>query len=358
MMALTSRERIMAALEHKEADRVPMWENYWESTIARWKQEGLPEAADPVSYFGLDPTHATGIDWTLQFPEETVEETDEYILSRTANGTLSKSLKGRETTPYWSDFQLRDRASWEELKPRMMWTETRIDLEKAKASYEAQKDLLQIYVPACVGFEKFKYAMGMEGILIAFAEDPELVREMCMSTAELAINGLEYLLEKGFAFDAAFVTEDNGFRDRTFVSPRTYREVVLPCQKLFCEFCHARGIKVLLHTCGQNTDLVPLYIEAGFDCLNPLEVKAGMAPVQLKKEYGEILALWGGIDVRAIVHPDPSVLEEEVKTKVPLLKKGGGYVFASDHSIPDNVSLDRYKRMLELGHTYGIFSGS
>lgn len=348
----------MAALEHKEADRVPMWENYWESTLARWKHEGLPEAADPVSFFSLDPTHTTGIDWTLQFPEKTVEETDEYILSRTTNGTLSKSFKGHDTTPYWSDFQLRDRASWEELKPRMMWNETRLDLEKAKASYEAQQGLFQIYEPACVGFEKFKYAMGMEGILIAFAEDPALVQEMCMSTAALAINGLEYLLEKGFVFDAAFVTEDNGFKDRAFVSPSTYQEVVLPCQKLFCEFCHARGMKVLLHTCGQNTELVPLYIEAGFDCLNPLEVKAGMDPMQLKQEYGDILALWGGIDVRAIAHSDPNVLAEEIKTKVPLLKQGGGYVFASDHSIPDNVSLASYQRMLELGHTYGIYSGS
>jgi uroporphyrinogen decarboxylase len=354
-MDITSRERIIAALEHKEIDRIPFWENYWGSTLVRWKEEGFPANANPVDYFRLDTTHTTSIDWTLQFAEEVVEETDVYIVRRTANGTLAKNFKGRDTTPFWSDFQLRDRATWEELKPRMQWNDSRIDLLKAKAAYESCKDLFQIYLPACLGFEKFKYAMGMEGILMAFAEDPTFVQEMCMSTADLAIDGLEYLLANGFTFDAAFVTEDNGFRDRSFVSPRTYREVVLPCQKRFCEFCHARGIKVMLHTCGQNMNLVPLYIEAGFDCLNPMEVKAGMDPLKLKKDYGDVLAFWGGIDVRAIAHPNPAVLEKEIRTKVPVLKQGGGYIFASDHSIPDNVSLERYQRMLELGRECGTF---
>lgn len=335
-----------------------MWENFWGGTISRWQQEGLPEGTDIYAHFGLDPTHTTGIDWTLQFPTETLEETDEYTISRTVNGTTAKAFKtfGGDTTPYWYDFSLRDRATWEELKPRMQWNNTRIDLVKAKQAFDDHRDLFQIYCPACVGFEKFKYAMGMEAILIAFGEDPALVREMCDSTADLAIDGLEYLLGNGFEFDAAFVTEDNGFKDRPFVSPRTYQEVVFPCQKRFCEFCHARGIKVMLHTCGQNTPLIPLYIEAGFDVLNPMEVKAGMDPLAIKRDFGEKLTLWGGIDVRIISGSDPEALDREIAEKVPALKEGGGYVFASDHSIPPTVSLERYQQMVELGRCYGTFA--
>lgn len=357
-MSLTSKERVIAALEHREADRIPMWESFWGGTITRWKQEGLPDDISPGDYFGLDPTHTTGIDWTLQFTEEKVEETDDYVITRTVNGTLGKTFKigSGDTTPFWSDFKLRDRATWEELKPRMQWNETRIDLPSARAAYKKHHDLFQIYCPACLGFEKFKYAMGMEGILIAFAEDPSLVKEMCDSTADLAIEGLEYLIANGFEFNAAFITEDNGFKDRSFVSPRTYREIVLPCQQRFCEFCHARGIKVMLHTCGQNTDLVPLYIEAGFDCLNPMEVKAGMDPLRLKHDYGEKLAFWGGIDVRLIAGLDANALEREIAEKVPILKSGGGYIFASDHSIPPTVSLERYQLMIDLGRRYGTFS--
>jgi uroporphyrinogen decarboxylase len=353
---MTSKERILAALDHREADRVPIWEGFWTSTLARWKGEGLRDGADPVDYFGLDATHTTYIDSSCGLPTETVEETEDYIITRTSDGVMSKSFKGRDTTPFWWDFPLTDRASWEELKPLMTWSERRIDLPKAKEAYESKKDLFQIYCPACCGFERFKYIMGMEGILLALGDDPDWVREMCTSTAEIAISGLEYLLANGFHFDAALVTEDMGFKGRGFFSPRTYREVIMPCQQRFCEACHARGIKVLLHSCGQNMELVPLYIEAGFHALNPLEVKAGMDIFKLKKDFGEVLTLWGGIDVRAIADPDPSVLEKEIREKVTMARQGGGYIFSSDHSIPSNVSLKQYKRMVELGRRYGAFA--
>jgi uroporphyrinogen decarboxylase len=353
--AMTSKERIIAALEHREADRVPFWESYWGQTIARWRREGLPEDVDPGAHFGLDPTHHIGYDWSLQLPTELIEDNDEYTVTRTNNGALAKNFKGHDSTPLWWDFKLTDRASWEELKPRTTWNETRIDLAGAKAGFEATRDLFQVYACCCLGFEKFKYLMGTEGILIALAADPDWAREMCMSTAEMAIDGLDYLMANGLQFDAAFVTEDMGYKGRPFFSPRTYREVIMPCQKLFCEVCHARGIKVMLHTCGQNMELVPLYIEAGFDALNPLEVKAGMDIFALKRDFGEALALWGGIDVRAIANPDPSVLEREIREKVTMAKQGGGYIFSSDHSIPENVSLKQYEYMLELGRECGGF---
>ena len=350
-----SRERILAAINHRPADRVPFWENYWSTTLERWRTEGLPAEAKPVEYFGLDPTHMTSFDWTCQFPEETIEETDEYIIRRTKDGVLSKNFRHLVTTPFWWDFPLTDRASWEELKPRFAWNDTRLDMAKAKAEFEAHRDLFQIYASVCVGFEHFKYIMGMEGILMALAADPDWVREMCDATAQMCIDGLEDLMGRGFEFDVAFVTEDMGYKEKTFFSKRTYREVIMPCQQRFCEFCHARGLQVMLHTCGQNMELVPLYVEAGFDVLNPLEVKAGMDIYKLKRDFGEVLTLWGGIDVRAIANADPRVLEQEIADKVTMAKEGGGYVFSSDHSIPDNVSLKQYEWMIELGRRYGAF---
>ncbi|MCX8052889.1 MAG: hypothetical protein N3B12_03705 [Armatimonadetes bacterium] len=195
--------------------------------------------------------------------------------------------------------------------------------------------------------------MGLEQVLMAMADDPAWAYEMFMSTADLAIEGLEYLLGNGLEFDAAFVTEDMGFKGRAFFSPRAYREMIMPCHQRFCEFCHERGIKAMLHTCGNNMELVPLYIEAGFDVLNPLEVKAGMDIFTLKKNFGDALVLWGDIDVRAIAHPNVAVLEQEIREKVTMAKQGGGYVFSSDHSISDGVSLEKYRQMLELGLRYG-----
>lgn len=89
---------------------------------------------------------------------------------------------------------------------------------------------------------------------------------------------------------------------------------------------------MLLHCCGYVHEFVPLFIEAGFDCLQPLEVKAGNDLLALKRQYGDRLALMGGIDVRAMAHPDPAVVEWEIATKLPAAK--GGAATSSIPTIP------------------------
>jgi uroporphyrinogen decarboxylase len=125
-------------------------------------------------------------------------------------------------------------------------------------------------------------------------------------------------------------------------------------RKLF-DYFRSEGIPVILHSCGQVTDLIPFFIEDGLTCLQPLEVKAGMDLVKLKEAYGDKLAFMGGIDVRAMADPDPSVIEEEIRSKIPEARKGGGYIYHSDHSVPNDVSFKQYERVIELVRRYGTF---
>ena len=118
-------------------------------------------------------------------------------------------------------------------------------------------------------------------------------------------------------------------------------------------FFHEHDMPVILHSCGNVTEMIPDLLEIDLDCLNPLEVKAGMDLVGLKKQYGDKLAFMGGIDVRAMADPDPSVIENEIRTKLPVAKQGGGYIYHSDHSVPSNVSFEQYKRVIELVREYG-----
>jgi uroporphyrinogen decarboxylase len=99
-------------------------------------------------------------------------------------------------------------------------------------------------------------------------------------------------------------------------------------------------------------------IEAGWDCLNPVEVKAGMDLRELKPLYGDRLAFYGGIDVRLMSAEDDSVIEEEVRTKIECAKQGGGYIYHSDHSVPEDVSWDNYQRLMKLVHRYGVYNGA
>jgi uroporphyrinogen decarboxylase len=109
----------------------------------------------------------------------------------------------------------------------------------------------------------------------------------------------------------------------------------------------------MMHSCGNILPLLPDLIEAGLDGLNPLETKAGMDLVQIKRQYGERLVLQGGIDVRKML--DGAQIEEEIRTKFAVAKPGGGYVYHSDHSVPDNVSFADYCRVIALVKHYGKY---
>jgi uroporphyrinogen decarboxylase len=98
---------------------------------------------------------------------------------------------------------------------------------------------------------------------------------------------------------------------------------------------------------------VPDLIDAGIDMLNPIEVKAGNDPAALKKQYGDRLAFHGGIN--AVNFSDPGKLAEEMERVVPAMKRGGGYWLSSDHSVPDSVSLEDFRRFVELGKKLGTY---
>ena len=107
---------------------------------------------------------------------------------------------------------------------------------------------------------------------------------------------------------------------------------------------------------GNFNEVVPELIEIGWDCLQPLEVKAGMDVIQLKREYGDKIALMGGIDVRVMADGTDEELEDEIGKKITIAKENGGYIYHSDHSVPDNVSFPRYRRVIELVHQYGSYA--
>ena len=355
MSEFTSRERITAAMEHREADRVAITESPWGTTVARWRREGLPEGESPQSYFGLELA-GTAVDLTFQFPVETLEETDDYVVQRTQHGRVQKNWRGRASTPELMDFPVKHRRDWEEHKPRLQWHESRVKWDEAlEANRKARKEGHFIQFGGRTGYQTITAFCPCEVIWIAMAEEPDWISEMIATVTDLTLVALEEMLARGFEFDGAVCSDDLGYRNGTLFSTRMFRELVMPDHKRYCDAAHAHGLKTHLHSCGNVLEFVPSIIEAGYDALNPLEVKAGMDLLQMKKDFGDHLCLVGGIDVRAMADPDPCKIEREIRTKLPVTKKDGGYIFHSDHSIPDNVSFERYKRVVELALEYGRY---
>ncbi len=352
---MTSRERVGMTLQHKEPDRVPIHDSPWQATINRWKKEGLSDDIPVSEYFGYE---IEGImpDLSPQFPVKVLSRNEEFIVETTPFGGVRKNFRDYSTTPEVIDWPIKSKADWEEIKSHLEPDYTRVDWVCCRMTYEkARNDGKFITYNAAMGYDHFQSYLKTEELLIAMVTEPQWVREMFATHARLLIDMADMMMKKGFEFDGAFLYNDMGYRNASLFSPRTYQELLLETDRTICDFFHRHNMPVILHSCGNVKELIPYLIEAGFDCLQPLEVKAGMDPIELKKEFGNKLALMGGIDVRKMALDDPGPIEEEIRTKFEIAKKGGGYIYHSDHSVPKNVSFQHYQRVIELVKKYGKY---
>jgi len=188
---------------------------------------------------------------------------------------------------------------------------------------------------------------------MALIEDPEWCADMFNHYLDVNIALLDMVWDAGYTFDCAGWPDDMGYKYNQFFSLNTYRKVLKPVHKRAIDWIHSKGAKAHLHSCGDVNPFMPEFIEMGLDALNPLEVKAGMNPVELKKKYGSKLVLHGGIN--AVLWDDIDAIEAEMKRVVPVLKQGGGYIFSSDHSVPSSVSLENFRRITALAKQLGRY---
>ena len=157
----------------------------------------------------------------------------------------------------------------------------------------------------------------------------------------------------GYHFDSITWTDDLGYKNGMLFSPKTYRELVAPVHKRAVDWAHSKGAKVRCHSCGNINAVLADLVEIGIDLIHPLEVKAGMDPLKVKSDYGNRLAIHGGLN--AMLWNDLDAITAEIERLVPLLMQSGGYIFAADHSIPNDVSFENMKAIIELAKRVGRY---
>lgn len=356
MSELTTRERVLRMYEHREADRVPMQDYPWDTTLERWHQEGLPDDVSYVDYFGLDHFGHIGVDITPRYPEEVVEETDEYTIVKTAWGATLKNWKHIASTPEFLDFTITGPKEWEAAKARMQPTPDRVPWDRLRKQYKTWKEQgAWITAGFWFGFDvTHSWTVGTERLLTAMAMNPEWCMDMFRHYLWMCTSLMEMVLQEGYSFDAISWPDDMGYKYRQFFSLHMYRNLLKPFQQQAIEWAHARGAKAHLHSCGNIVPFIPELIEIGLDALNPLEVKAGMDTLALKAQYGSQLVLHGGIN--AVYWNDTGKIVAEMEEKLPILKQNGGYIFASDHSIPDSVSFADFTHIVAMYKQLGAYS--
>lgn len=357
---MTGIERISRQLDHLPVDRIAIAEEFWGQTIERWRREGkLGADESPVNHFELDLDTMWAFNYTLH-PEEretVLEEDDETRLIINGNRAKLRVHKLHASTPEHVGYAIADRSDWlEKAKPFLTPDRQRINWDgyrAAKADSAAhQRFFCWSGIPV---FECMHPICGHENLLMGMALDPEWILDMAEVYTELNIQLMEELFAEAGAPDGIWFYEDMGFKGRPFMSPDMYRELIMPYHRRLIDFAHGRGLKVIMHSCGFVEPLLPDMVAAGIDCLEAIEVKAGMDLLRIHRNFGERIALMGGIDVRPVATNDRAGIRRELESKIPLVKDHFGFILHSDHSIPESTELDSYRYFLEVGAELGKY---
>lgn len=352
---MTSHDRFARMFEHREADRIPIIDGPWQATIERWQNEGMPRDADYVEFFGLDRVAGISVDISPRYPVRTLEETDEYIVHTSSYGVTMRNWKHAGGVPEFLDFTIKDPETWADAKARMQPADDRIPWDHLKTNYPRWRDEgAWIQGHLWFGFDiTHSWTIGTERVLTAIVEQPEWMADVFGHFLDVNLALLERVWDAGYTFDSVTWPDDMGYKHSQFFSVRTYRQLLKPLHKRVVDWAHSRGVKVALHSCGDVNPFIPEFVDVGIDCLNPLEVKAGMDPVAIKRRYGDRLVLHGGIN--AVLWDDLDAISAEMRRTIPELKRNGGYIFSSDHSVPSSVSLEGFRYIVNLARELGSY---
>ncbi|MBK8024197.1 MAG: hypothetical protein IPK19_22875 [Chloroflexi bacterium] len=367
---ITSRERIKKLLTFQEPDRIGKFDAFWEDTLTRWYAEGLSRDIPTSDQFGFD-IEPIFLDASLRLPEALLEETDEYTIRQDKLGYTAKQWKGKSGALGYLDHAVKTREDWEQLKGRLAvdfggtsrihtvsyftpfvtyptWEEMGASFQQllAKERYL----LLHVYGP----FEATWRKHGFENSLMNLALEPDLIADMAEAHVDVTIATLEKAREYGIVPDGLFMVEDLGMNTGMLFSPASYEQVLFPAHRRLGEYLHRHGITYFIHTDGDVRRVIPRLIDAGVQVLQPLEAKSHLDVRLLKQEYGKDLVFFGNIDVRAM-SGTKAELEAEVRSKLEVVMRGGGYIYHSDHSVPPTVSLENYRSLMTLLDQYGQY---
>jgi uroporphyrinogen decarboxylase len=359
-MSMTGRERISRILKRKSVDRIGLFEHFWGDTQKAWTEQGhLKPDEDLTEHFNFDMAMMWPFNGVanLDFNEEIIEEDAETVLKKNGNYAILRTHKLHNATPEHVDFVVKERAGWEELiKPLLKSERRRINFQGYKDAKEKAAKAERFFCWSGVNvFEQIHPVCGHEYMLIGMAVDPDWIRDMSETYSRLNIELMELLFAECGKPDGIWFYEDMGFKERPFMSPQMYREIIQPSHKKTFDYAHSIGLPVIVHSCGYVEPLVPGLIEAGMDCLQVIEIKAGMDLLRLKKNFGHKIALCGGMDARNLVANDLKAIKNEIEEKIPTVMKDSGYILHSDHSIPANCNYETYRFFVDEGLRLGKY---
>ena len=343
----------------KSPERAGVFDHFWGDTLTKWVESGYPvneegKPVDPVDHFGLDMAGVGG--WFDAMPlkgvSELVEESEAWTVKRNGAGAALKYWKNKSGTPEHIDFRMTSREVWErDYRPHVLALDReRVNAKGAADALEnrGRQGLWTFYGHLFI-WENMRQSMGDMCMYESLLLDPEWIHDYNRVYTDFFKAHYRILLDEVGKPDGVWVYEDLGYKNGLFCSPKALEQLIFPYFKELVNFFHSYDLPVVLHSCGGIEEALPLIVDAGFDALNPMEVKAGCDVLRFAQKYGDRLAFIGGLDVRVLESGDRDLIRREVTRIVEGMKAlGARYVFGSDHSISTNVAYDDFRYAHEV----------
>lgn len=346
---LSHRDRWVRTLRFQAVDHVPDEEfGYWTDTLQVWHDQGLPASinSDPAAdrFFGFAPRHRVPVHLGVHpgFTPRVLEEDDRHRVVVDALGvTLVERRDGSSTIPQYLRFPVETRQDWLEFRKRLSPADPArypADWEQRLQQWRRRDYPLGIAVGSLFGW--LRDWMGFERATTACLEEPDLVEDMMEHVTEMTLSVIRRALND-LQLDFADFWEDMCFNSGPMISPRLFRRFMVPRYRRITDLLRAHGVDIVFVDCdGDINELVPLWLEAGVNCMFPLEVRAGTRPEVLRATYGRDVLLMGGVDKMALIEGRRGVDRE--LARVVAVAEQGGYIPHLDHRCPPDVTLDTY----------------
>lgn len=375
---MNSKERFLAALNHKEPDRVPLDLGGWVTTISiktynrllkkldiqregqvfDWLRQNVMPEEDVLERLGVDTRYVhLGEPRSWQFQPQ---QTDKglYVKDEWGCGFLmpESSLYYNLVDSPLKNATLADLETYSWPDPDDSGYLDGIEQRARRLSEENKYGVVGNFAWES-WYERAWKLRAMDIFYMDMVGNKEFVHALLDKTLSLHLRLLDNVLNVcGKYLDVIIQGGDLAGQKTTLMSPQTYREFIKPRQEKAIRFIKERtDAKIFWHSCGAVSSLIDDFIEVGIDILNPVQVRAeGMDAAELKKRYGDRIVFWGGIDSQQVL-PAGSVkdVENEVKHLIKTAGSGGGLIVCSVHNIqadvPEENVLALYDTVIESG---------
>ena len=379
---LSGAQNTRNLFEKRPTERAGLKDIIWTDTVWKWEEQGYPHTKDtrtvtktvtedgrevereveeeyeravyPSDHFGFDIVGVGGgVGFAARFePSELLEETDEWTVTRSSSGAVTKNWKRKSDTPEHIDFHMTTREIWEEhYRPHLLDIDRRrIDVPGTKKSLErCREDGFWTFFGNSLIWEGMRGSMGDFTMYQTLVLDPDWIVDYNRVYTDLYIAHTKLLLEEAGVPDGVWLYEDLGYNKGLFCSPQILADLVFPFYKEVVDFFHSYGVSVLLHSCGGVGEAMDMIVDCGFDALHPMEVAAGNNVLDYAEKYGDELVFCGGLDKRIIETGDRELIRSEVTAFMNGMKeRGARFLFGSDHSISTLVDLPTYEFVVEV----------